>query len=82
MDLVDASRECSSPRRASGTAHARHCDVDQAARLADTVPVIEAVHDLAMPPGRGMLFNRALRTVHRQTTLAGLRGLLTLIEFG
>jgi O-methyltransferase involved in polyketide biosynthesis len=56
--------------------------VDQATRLTDTVPGIRAVHHLELPLGRGTLFNATLRTVNRHRRLAGLRGLLTLLEFG
>lgn len=54
----------------------------QAADLVSTVPGIRAVHDLALPPGRGVLFNSMLSTAYRIRAFASLRATFTLLEFG
>lgn len=56
--------------------------VEQTARLAGTVPGVRAVHDLAMPPARGAMVNTLLQVGHRLPVLNGVRGVLTLLEFG
>lgn len=54
----------------------------QAADLVHTVPGIRAVHDLHLPPGRGLLFGPLLSTAYRLRVLDSLRPTLTLLEFG
>lgn len=54
----------------------------QLATLADTVPGVHAVHDLRLPPGRGMMFNTILGFSYHVPLLDWLRGALTLLEFG
>ncbi|SRX94048.1 putative O-methyltransferase Omt [Mycobacterium tuberculosis H37Rv] [Mycobacterium shimoidei] len=56
--------------------------VRQAANLVNTVPGVRAVHDLPLPPGRGLIFNRLLSTAYRIRALNALRPTLTLLEFG
>jgi len=56
--------------------------VDELARLTDTVPGIRAVHDMPLPPGRGALFNTVVANIYRIRQLDGVRGALTLLEFG
>lgn len=56
--------------------------VGQAAELVNTVPGIRTVRDLQLPPGRGVLFNTVLSTVHRLRVLDPVRPTLTLLEFG
>lgn len=56
--------------------------VADTAKLADTVPGIRAVHDLQLPPGRGLLFNTVLANAYRLRLLDDARPSLTLLEFG
>jgi O-methyltransferase involved in polyketide biosynthesis len=56
--------------------------IDQLADLANTVPGICAVRDLAMPPGRGWVFNTLLSTAYQVSLLDRARPTLTLLEFG
>jgi O-methyltransferase involved in polyketide biosynthesis len=56
--------------------------VEQAAKLVDTVPGIRAVHDVPMPRGRGFLLNSMVQAVYRMRHVHGLRGILSLLEFG
>jgi O-methyltransferase involved in polyketide biosynthesis len=56
--------------------------VSEAADLVNTVPGIRAVHDLRLPPGRGVLFGTVLSTAYRLRALDRLRPSLTLLEFG
>lgn len=56
--------------------------VGDAADLVHTVPGIRAVHDLPLPPGRGLVFNTLMSTVQRLRGLDQLRPSLTLLEFG
>ncbi|MGH3561737.1 MAG: class I SAM-dependent methyltransferase [Mycobacterium sp.] len=56
--------------------------VADAADLVNTVPGIRAVHDLQLPPGRGLVFNTMLSTAYRLRSLDRLRPSLTLLEFG
>jgi O-methyltransferase involved in polyketide biosynthesis len=56
--------------------------IDQLADLANTVPGIRAVRDLAMPPGRGWVFNTLLSTAYQVSLLDRVRPTLTLLEFG
>ena len=56
--------------------------VTQAADLVNIVPGIRAVHDVQLPPGRGLVFNTALSLVYRAQFLDPLRPCLTLLEFG
>jgi O-methyltransferase involved in polyketide biosynthesis len=55
--------------------------VSEAARLADTIPGIRAVHDLNLEPGRGLLINSLMQACYRLRFLHHLRGVLTLLEF-
>ena len=55
--------------------------VTEAARLVQ-VEGVRAVHDIPLPPGRGALFNAAVQNIYRIRPLDGLRGVLTLVEFG
>lgn len=52
------------------------------ADLANTIPGIRAVHDLTVPPGRGLLFGRLVSTLYRVPALDPFRPTLTLLEFG
>ena len=52
------------------------------AKLVDTVPGVRAVHDLALPAGRGPLFGTVLPAAYRMRFLADARPSLTLLEFG
>lgn len=54
----------------------------QLGELADTIPGVSAVHDLRLPPGRGLIFNTVLGFSYRVPLLDWLRGALTLLEFG
>jgi O-methyltransferase involved in polyketide biosynthesis len=54
----------------------------QAARLVDTVPGVRAVHDVALPAGRGSVFNAVAWTVQRLSLFDTVRPALTLLEFG
>jgi O-methyltransferase involved in polyketide biosynthesis len=56
--------------------------IEQIASLASTVPGIRAVHDVALPRGRGALFNLALWTAQRLPVFDPVRPALTLLEFG
>jgi O-methyltransferase involved in polyketide biosynthesis len=56
--------------------------VDEAADLVNTVPGIRAVHDLPIPPARGVLLNAMIRTAQQVPLWDGLRGTYTLLEFG
>ncbi|MET0703657.1 MAG: class I SAM-dependent methyltransferase [Mycobacterium sp.] len=56
--------------------------IDDLADLANTVPGIRAVRDLAMPPGRGLVFNTLLSTAYQVSLLDRVRPTLTLLEFG
>jgi O-methyltransferase involved in polyketide biosynthesis len=56
--------------------------VEQADRLAGTVPGVRAVRDLPLPPARGLVVNTLLQAGHRLPVLHGVRGVLTLLEFG
>ena len=54
----------------------------QAADLASDVPGIRAVHDLALPPGRGTVFNALMWSAQRIPLFDNVRPVLTLLEFG
>ncbi|MEO6792976.1 MAG: class I SAM-dependent methyltransferase [Mycobacterium sp.] len=56
--------------------------VADTAKLVDTVPGIRAVHDLQLPPGRGLIFNTLLSNAYRLRILDDARPSLTLLEFG
>ncbi|HJT91024.1 MAG TPA: class I SAM-dependent methyltransferase [Mycobacterium sp.] len=56
--------------------------VSQAAKLANDVPGIRAVHDLPMPAGRGKVFNALVWTAQRMPLFDPVRPVLTLLEFG
>ncbi|MGV0871564.1 class I SAM-dependent methyltransferase [Mycolicibacterium sp. XJ879] len=54
----------------------------QLADLANTVPGIRAVHDLPMPKGRGVFFERAFPAFWQLKLTKNYRGAYTLVEFG
>ncbi len=54
----------------------------QLADLVHTVPGIRAVHDLALPAGRGGTFNAVLWTIQRVALFDAVRPVTTLLEFG
>lgn len=56
--------------------------VSDAAKLADTVPGVRAVHDIPMPTGRGTVLNALLWAAHRLPVLDPVRPVLTRLEFG
>ncbi|KUI28972.1 methyltransferase [Mycobacterium sp. IS-1742] len=55
---------------------------DQLADLAITVPGIRAVHDLPMPKGRGLVFEKLFPAFWRFKPTRNYRGAYTLLEFG
>lgn len=54
----------------------------QLADLANTVPGIRAVHDLPMPQGRGVLFEKLFPAFWQLKLTKQMRGAYTLLEFG
>lgn len=54
----------------------------QLADLANTVPGIRAVHDLPMPPGRGVFFEKVFPAFWQWKPAKQFRGAYTLLEFG
>ena len=54
----------------------------QLARLVDTVPGITAVHDLPIPKGRGLVFNKLFPAFWQLPLIRQVRGAYTLLEFG
>lgn len=56
--------------------------VAQAANLVNTVPGIQAVHDVPMPAGRGKVLNALVWAAQRIPLLDPVRPVLTLLEFG
>jgi O-methyltransferase involved in polyketide biosynthesis len=56
--------------------------VGELAELVNDVAGIRAVHDMALPKGRGPVFNVLLWTIQRLTVFDRLRPALTLLEFG
>jgi O-methyltransferase involved in polyketide biosynthesis len=54
----------------------------QLADLANTVPGIRAVHDLPMPRGRGVFFEKVFPAFWRLKLTRNFRGAYTLLEFG
>ncbi|BBX19584.1 class I SAM-dependent methyltransferase [Mycolicibacterium duvalii] len=54
----------------------------QLADLADTVPGVTAVHDLPMPRGRGMFFEKVFPAFWQFRPTKQVRGAYTLLEFG
>ena len=54
----------------------------QLADLANTVPGIRAVHDLPMPRGRGLVFNKLFPAFWQLKLTKQIRGAYTLLEFG
>ena len=54
----------------------------EAARLADVVPGVRAVHDVPLPQGRGRLLNEGIRLLQRFPLLDAIRPAFTLLEFG
>jgi O-methyltransferase involved in polyketide biosynthesis len=55
---------------------------NQLADLAITVPGIRAVHDLPMPQGRGLMFEKLFPAFWRFKPTKQIRGAYTLLEFG
>jgi O-methyltransferase involved in polyketide biosynthesis len=55
---------------------------NQLADLAITVPGIRAVHDLPMPQGRGLVFEKLFPAFWRFKPTKQIRGAYTLLEFG
>ena len=49
--------------------------------FAQTVPEIVAVHDVAMPEGRGLFFGRVFPALWRSPLIKQLRGVYALVEF-
>mgnify|MGYP003419401826 FL=1 len=54
----------------------------QLAEFTDTVPGVRAVHDLPMPRGRGLLFNKLFPAFWQLKLTKQIRGAYTLLEFG
>jgi O-methyltransferase involved in polyketide biosynthesis len=54
----------------------------QVADLRNEIPGIRAVHDIALPPGRGKVFNALLWSAQRIPLFDPVRPVLTLLEFG
>lgn len=54
----------------------------EAANLVDVVPGIRAVHDVALPRGRGTLLNTTMWAMQRIPLFDPVRPALTLLEFG
>ncbi|MGV0793447.1 class I SAM-dependent methyltransferase [Mycolicibacterium sp. XJ1819] len=54
----------------------------QLANLVNEIPGIRAVHDIAIPPGRGKVFNAAAATLQRLSLFDPVRPVFTLLEFG
>lgn len=54
----------------------------QLAELVHTVPGVTAVHDLPMPRGRGVLFERVFPAFWQLTLTKNYRGAYALLEFG
>lgn len=54
----------------------------QLAKLVEEVPGIRAVHDIALPPGRGKLLNAMVSTLQRVPLFDSVRPVFTLLEFG
>ncbi|WP_198730492.1 class I SAM-dependent methyltransferase [Mycolicibacterium baixiangningiae] len=54
----------------------------QLADLANTVPGIRAVHDLPMPQGRGLMFEKLFPAFWQLRLTKQMRGAYTLLEFG
>ena len=54
----------------------------EAAKLADVVPGVRAVHDVPLPQGRGRLLNEGIRLLQRFPLLDAIRPAFTLLEFG
>ena len=54
----------------------------EAAKLVDVVPGVRAVHDVALPAGRGRVFNAALWAIQRIPLFDPVRPAFTLLEFG
>lgn len=52
------------------------------ATLVDTVPGIQAVHDLPIPKGRGLIFNKLFPIFWQVPLISQMRGAYTLLEFG
>ena len=56
--------------------------VDQLAGLVGTVPGITAFHDLPMPRGRGLFFEKMYPAIHAFGPTRNFRGAYALLEFG
>lgn len=55
--------------------------IKRLAEFAGTVPGIRAVHDVAMPEGRGWFFGRAFPALWRSPLIKQFRGVYALLEF-
>jgi O-methyltransferase involved in polyketide biosynthesis len=56
--------------------------VSQAADLANTIPGVQAAHDVALPTGRGAVLNALIWASYRLPVIDQLRGVTTRLEFG
>jgi hypothetical protein len=56
--------------------------VSDVANLVNDVPGVRAVHDVALAPARGKVFNALMWTAQRIPAFDPVRPLLTLLEFG
>ncbi|MGY4711172.1 class I SAM-dependent methyltransferase [Mycolicibacterium sp. CBM1] len=56
--------------------------IDQLAELVHTTPGVKAVHDIAMPRGRGFFFEKVFPAIWAFRPARNLRGAYTLLEFG
>ncbi|MGV0656581.1 class I SAM-dependent methyltransferase [Mycolicibacterium thermoresistibile] len=56
--------------------------LEQAADLVNTVPGVQAVHDVPIPRGRGVLVNTLIWAAQRTPLFDNVRGTYTLLEFG
>lgn len=59
-----------------------HMTPSQVANLVNEIPGIRAVHDVALPPGRGKVLNALLWGAQRLPWLDSVRPVLTVLEFG
>jgi O-methyltransferase involved in polyketide biosynthesis len=56
--------------------------VDQLAGLVDTMPGVKAFHDIPMPKGRGVFFEKLYPAIWRFGPTRNVRGAYALLEFG
>lgn len=59
-----------------------HMTPSQVANLVNEIPGIRAVHDVALPPGRGKVLNALLWGAQRLPWFDPLRPVLTVLDFG